>query len=80
MYGPVNTWFWPYLDGVSLSNFSAYSFGTGAETGSASAPATIAARGRESLKTTVRSSGVWMPEISFALPAWNCFTPSMSLM
>ena len=63
-----------------MSNFCAYSFGTGAETGSARAPATIAARGRLSLKTIVWSSGVVMPEISFALPSWNALTPSMSLM
>ena len=33
MYGPLETTFSLYVDGDSLSNFSAYSFGTGVVTG-----------------------------------------------
>ena len=33
MYGPEATTFSLYVDGDSLSNFSAYSFGTGVVTG-----------------------------------------------
>ena len=37
MYGPVATWWLPYVDGVLASYFSAYSSGTGVGRGSASA-------------------------------------------
>src|SRR4051794_23995354 len=63
MYGPVATWFWPYCDGFCLSNFAAYSLGTGADRGNDSAPITVAAVGLVSLMTSVWSSGVWKPEI-----------------
>ena len=37
MYGPVNTVYWSYVDGVLASNFEAYSFGTGVVIGITSA-------------------------------------------
>ena len=80
MYGPVATWLFPYAEGVLRSSFCAYSFGTGADAGSASAPARIAPRGRASLKTIVWSSGVVMPLISSALPSWYAFRPMRSPM
>ena len=43
MYGPVATWFSPYSEGFFLSNFSAYSFGTGADAGSTNEAAVTAA-------------------------------------
>ena len=64
MYGPVATWFWPYADGFWRSNSAAYSFGTGALSGRARAPASTPPVPRSSLKTIVRSSGVRMPGIS----------------
>ena len=63
MYGPVATWFWPYSDGCLASNLAAYSSGTGALSGSASAPASTPPVPRLSLKTIVWSSGVSMPGI-----------------
>jgi hypothetical protein len=78
MYGPVATWCWPYVDGCCLSNFWAYSFGTGAEAGMLRQPATIAPRGRSSLNTIVWASGVVMPEMSLALPDWNALRPVRS--
>ena len=58
------TWFWPYIDGFCSSSFAAYSSGTGALNGRASAPARTPPVPRESLKTIVLSSGVRMPLIS----------------
>jgi hypothetical protein len=77
MYGPVATWFWPYTDGFCLSNFAAYSSGTGAESGSASAPATTPPVPLLRLKTIVWSSGVSMPEI-FAPGLAPTFAPTRS--
>ena len=75
MYGPVKTWCCPYVDCLPLSNFDAYSFGTGTVHGSASAwPA--APVGTENLSTRVLASGVVMPEISFALPLLNASRPA----
>jgi hypothetical protein len=54
------------------SNFFAYSSGTGAEAGMLRAPATIAPRGRSSLKAIVVSSGVSMPVISYRLAVLEC--------
>src|SRR4051794_30295522 len=82
MYGPVNTTLFPYDDGVSESNFFAYSSGTGADTGSESVWITTADSGCVSLKTIVWSSGVWMPLMSgatvgsFLTAAWASLKPS----
>jgi len=62
MYGPVATWWLPYDELVPLSNFLAYSAGTGAVSGSWSAP-TKTPLGFDSLNTIVYLSGVWMPEM-----------------
>ena len=63
MYGPVKTTCWSYVDGSFLSNFWAYSFGTGVVIGITSAAATLTATGVCRWKTIVWSSGVVMPEI-----------------
>ncbi len=64
MYGPVASWFSPYVVCGSASNFLAYFSGTGAVAGYASAPAAMTPpTGRLNFSTTVESSGVVMPEI-----------------
>src|SRR3954466_16013363 len=63
MYGPVKTTFWLYVDGFLASNFFAYSGGTGIVSGITSAAATVAPLGWVSFRTSVWSSGVWMPEM-----------------
>ena len=52
------------MDGFFSSNFSAYSFGTGAEIGIESAPATTPPVGLVSVKTIVCGSGVVIPSSS----------------
>ena len=69
MYGPVATWFWPYVLVVLSSNFFAYSSGTGADRGITSAwarmpPAHLSCPSAGlRLNTIVVSSGVSMPGI-----------------
>ena len=45
MYGPVKATYWSYFDGVLLSYFTAYSFGTGTVIGITSACETSGALG-----------------------------------
>jgi hypothetical protein len=78
MYGPVATWWMPYVDNFPASNRPASSSGTGADNGMESAPAstTPAQRvdpgGRSRSKTTVWPSGVVMPgsRVPGATPAF----------
>ena len=78
MYGPVKATYWSYWDGDSLSNFSAYSFGTGTVIGMTRACATDSATGRVSLRTIVWSSGVSMPAIGWTPFVGLVGAPSMS--
>ena len=79
MYGPVKTTCCPYVEVFPLSNFCAYSFGTGAVPGSVSALAVVRTpTGFVVLITSVVGFGAWMPEIPLALPSVNALTPTMS--
>src|SRR3954468_14484546 len=64
MYGPVATWWRPYVDGFARSYAAAYSGGTGAVSCITSAAATSPPRGAESRRTRVWSFGVSMPGIT----------------
>ena len=63
MYGPVATCLAPYSETFALSSGSAYSRGTGAVSGRTNAAASVPPVGRRRWNSTVRASGVSMPEI-----------------
>ena len=67
------TWCVPYCDGLAWSSLRAYSGGTGADSGSDSAPMIVEASGLVSLKTIVWESGVWIPAIG---PPLAVFAPT----
>ena len=78
MYGPVKATYWSYSDGDFASNFFAYSSGTGTVIGMTSAAATVTATGRSSLITSVWSSGVVMPSMSWTPLVGSSGAPTMS--
>src|SRR4051812_28268486 len=78
MYGPVETTCVLYVEGFFLSNFSAYSLGTGTVIGITSAAATPTPEGLESLMTSVLGSGQVMPEIDLNEPGFFG-APAMSV-
>ncbi len=74
----MNTTLLLYVDGFFLSNFAAYSSGTGTVIGITSAAATVPADGLLSLMTSVWSSGVVIPEMSGIPSAGLLGAPTMS--
>ena len=79
MYGPEATTYLLYVDGLSSSNFSAYSFGTGVLTGMISDAAKPGPCGLGELeRRSVRVVGVSMPGMSLSAPGFFG-APSMEL-
>src|SRR5215210_3584604 len=80
MYGPEATTCVLYVDGDSLSNFDAYSLGTGVVTGMTRKAAKPTPCGLVSLNVILYGSfgSTWMPEISWTPPGF-LGAPSMKL-